>query len=247
MTMRLSLLQHLPLAIILLIGASNLSWNFSHKLISEKEAVRVTKNEAKATATSTLAAIYDSLSLDDMGLSDKAFQYAVQGYEKLKAEGKLKNTSVITIVDFDQPSYKKRMYVIDVANYKVLFNTWSAHGKNTGQATADHFSNTPESHKSSLGFFVTNNTYYGSKGYSLRLTGLEQNVNHNALARAIVLHGAPYVSQSFINARGYIGRSHGCPAVPQELNRPIIDKIKDGSLMFIYNKAYQPSQEFQLS
>lgn len=84
MTMRLSILQHLPLAIILLIGASNLSWNFSHKLISEKEAVRVTKNEAKATATSTLAAIYDSLSLDEMGLSDKAFQYAVQGYEKLE-------------------------------------------------------------------------------------------------------------------------------------------------------------------
>ncbi len=233
--------------IIFIIGVSNLSWNFSHKLISEKEAVRVTKKEVKSTSTSSLAAIYDSLGLHDMGLSDKAFQYAIQGYEKLKAEGKLKNTSVITIVDFDQPSYKKRMFVIDMANYKVVFNTWSAHGKNTGRETAEHFSNTPESHKSSLGFFVTNNTYYGSKGYSLRLTGLEQNINSNALARAIVLHGAPYVSQSFINARGYIGRSHGCPAVPQELNKPIIDKIKDGSLMFIYNKSYQPSQQFHLS
>ena len=233
--------------IIFIIGVSNLSWNFSHKLISEKQAVRIIKKQAEATSKSSLAAIYDSLSLEAMGLSDKAFKYAVQGYEKLKAEGKLKNTSVITIVDFDQPSYKKRMYVIDVANYKVLFNTWSAHGKNTGRETADHFSNTPESYKSSLGFYVTDHTYYGSKGYSLRLTGLEKSINNNALARAIVLHGAPYVSQSFINARGYIGRSHGCPAVPQELNRPIIDKIKEGSLMFIYNKSYQPSKEFQLS
>lgn len=234
---------------IFIIGGANISWTFSnHSIIktSEKNRLNIVNTPVATAKASALSVMYDSLNLEDMGLSDKAFEYAIQGYEKLKEEGKLKNASIITIVDFDQPSYKKRMYVIDVTNYKVLFNTWSAHGKNTGRETADNFSNTPESNKSSLGFYVTNDTYYGSKGYSLRLTGLERNINNNALARAIVLHGASYVSQSFINAQGYIGRSHGCPAVPQELNRPIIDKIKNGSMLFIYNKSYKPSKDFQL-
>lgn len=236
------------MAVLVVMGFSGVSWNANNEKFQQSKAASIAVTAKKATSNiNTLATIYDSLHLDSLGLSDKAFTYAIEGYEKLKEEGKLQNTSVITIVDFDQPSYKKRMYVIDVNNYKVLFNTWSAHGKNTGKETANSFSNTPETNKSSLGFYITDDTYFGSKGYSLRLTGLEKNLNDNAFARAIVLHGASYVSQSFINAQGYIGRSHGCPAVPQELNKPIIEKIKNGSMLFIYNKSYKPSKRFQIA
>ena len=229
----------------MIIGGSSLSWAY-HNTSENNNRKHTSSNVHTVAKTSSLQMIYDSLHLNELGLSDRAFEYAIKGYEKLLNEGELKNTSVITIVDFDQPSYKKRMYVIDVVNHKVLFNTWSAHGKSTGLDVAENFSNKPQSNKSSLGFYVTNDTYYGSKGYSLRLTGLEQNINNNASGRAIVLHGANYVSQSLINAQGYIGRSLGCPAVPIEMNRPIIDKIKNGSLLFIYNKSYKPSKKFQV-
>lgn len=182
--------------------------------------------------------VFDSLRLAEKGLSQDAYEYAMKGFEELKEKGKLRNDSVITIVDFDQPSYKKRMYIIDIKNYKLLFNTWSAHGRNSGAAQAKAFSNVPESYQSSLGLYITDMTYSGKHGYSLRLVGLEK-INSNALNRAIVLHGAKYVSQQTINAMGYIGRSHGCPAVPVELSKPIIDIIKDGTCFFIYNSAYK--------
>lgn len=185
----------------------------------------------------TIESVYDSLHLDQKGLSKVAFEYAVNGYKELKKKGMLHNDSIITIVDFDQPSYNKRMYIIDVKNYKMLFNTWTAHGRNTGQETAKYFSNRPQSYQSSLGFYLTDTSYNGKNGYSLKLIGLEKE-NSNAMNRAIVLHGAPYVSQRMINSKGYIGRSQGCPAVPQELNKPIIEKIKGGSCFFIYNNAY---------
>jgi len=186
---------------------------------------------------SSVEMVYDSLHLDQKGLSRVAFDYAISGYKELKSKGILHNDSVLTIIDFDQPSYNKRMYIIDIKNYKLLFNTLTAHGRNTGLETAKYFSNSPESFKSSLGLYITDQTYNGKNGYSLKLKGLEK-INNNAMNRAIVLHGAPYVSQRMINSRGYIGRSHGCPAVPQELNIPIIEKIKGGSCFFIYNNSY---------
>ncbi len=196
------------------------------------------ESDSVSVVTVTPVSVFDSLHLDEKGLSKEAYDYAMKGFEQLKEKGKLRNDSVVTIVDFDQPSYKKRMYIIDVKNYKILFNTWTAHGRNSGAAEAKNFSNVPESYKSSLGLYVTDMTYSGKHGYSLRLVGLEK-INNNALNRAIVLHGAKYVSQETINAMGYIGRSHGCPAVPVELSKPIIDKIKDGSCFFIYNSAYK--------
>lgn len=189
--------------------------------------------------------MYDSLELDEKGLSRDAFHYAIYGFKKLQEKGQLQNDSILTVVDFDQPSYKKRMYVIDVRNLKILFHTLVAHGKNTGKEIAQFFSNRKESHQSSLGFYLTDVTYYGSKGYSLKLKGLEKGVNDNAMRRAIVVHGAPYVSESYIDEQGYIGRSLGCPAVPAELSKPIIQTIKNGSCFFVYNKKYRPSAPFR--
>ncbi|MCH5597112.1 murein L,D-transpeptidase catalytic domain family protein [Niabella ginsengisoli] len=224
-----------------------MSWTLNKIEAGNNADAKSTKIATSAkSAVDAMEFVYDSLALDTKGLSHDAFEYAISGFTKLEEEGILQNDSILTIIDFDQPSYQKRLYIIDVKNYKMLFNTWVAHGKNTGREMAEYFSNTNESHKSSLGFYITDKTYSGSKGYSLKLNGLENSLNSNAMRRAIVIHGAPYVSQSFIDAQGYVGRSHGCPAVPVALTRPIIQTIKDGSCLFIYNKSYKPSSRFSM-
>ena len=134
----------------------------------------------------------------------------------------MQNQRILSIIDFTKPSSQKRLYILDVTNFKLLFNTYVAHGQNTGQEYASKFSNKAESFQSSLGFYVTTGTYMGKNGFSMQLDGVEKGFNDQADERAIVMHGAPYVSEDFIRQRGYLGRSHGCPAVPQPLNKPII-------------------------
>ena len=180
--------------------------------------------------------IYDSLKLNLSGLSQQAFIYALKGYDYLKVKGKIGNDNILSIVDFSRPSSQKRLFVIDLKNYKVLFNTYVAHGQGSGTAMATNFSNIPDSYQSSLGFYTTSSTYNGKNGYSMHLDGMENGINDKAEERAIVMHGAPYVNENLIHARGYIGRSWGCPAVSEKLNKPIIDKIKNGSCLFIYSE-----------
>ncbi len=186
----------------------------------------------------SLRSAYDSLQLSLAGLSQQAFDFAKKGLDKLVEEGKLINDSIISIIDFSQPSNKKRLFVLDIKNYKVLFNTFVAHGRNTGREQATYFSNQNASYMSSPGFYITAETYEGKNGYSLKLEGMERGINDNAYERGIVVHGAPYVSQDFVNAQGYIGRSQGCPAVPVQVSRPIINTIKGGTCMFIYHPSY---------
>lgn len=185
-------------------------------------------------------ALYDSMQLDLMGLSKQTFDYAIKGFAHLVQAGKLANEHIISIVDFSMPSSKKRLFVINLSQIKVIFNTYVAHGVNSGAAMASEFSNKPESYKSSLGFYETLHTYSGGHGYSLRLEGLEKGINDNANRRDIVMHAADYVNEDLIKSQGYIGRSWGCPALPQKLYKPIINTIKDGTCLFIYspNKAY---------
>ncbi|MEO6549521.1 MAG: murein L,D-transpeptidase catalytic domain family protein [Ferruginibacter sp.] len=179
--------------------------------------------------------LYDSLKLGSLGLGRQVFDYAMQGFNFMKEMGKLGNDQIISIVDFSKPSSKKRLFIIDLKNYKVLFNTYVAHGMQSGKEFANDFSNKPESNKSSLGFYETEGTYMGGNGYSLRLQGIEQGINDNANKRDIVMHGADYVDESLIRSRGYIGRSWGCPAVSPRLHKPIIDKIKNGTCLFIFS------------
>jgi hypothetical protein len=190
---------------------------------------------AKVNIQSPAFSLYDSLRLNLMGLSRQAFEYAMQGFEYLTQSGKIANDKVISIVDFSQPSSKKRLFVIDLDQARVVFNTYVAHGSKSGTTFATQFSNKPESNESSLGFYETSNTYIGGNGYSLRLEGLESGINDNAERRAIVMHGAAYVNEGLAQSRGYIGRSWGCPAVPENLHKPIIDKIKNGTCLFIYS------------
>jgi hypothetical protein len=181
------------------------------------------------------ADLYESLKLKTLGLARQAFDFSMKGFGKLKQSGKVSQPNIISIADFSQPSANKRLYVIDLDKKEVLFNTWVAHGKNSGQEVATEFSNTPHSNKSSLGFYVTMNTYVGRNGYSLRLNGEERGFNDNALNRDIVMHAAGYVNTDYIQSQGWIGRSQGCPAVMPELSKPIIETIKGGTCFFIYS------------
>ncbi|HWR33105.1 MAG TPA: murein L,D-transpeptidase catalytic domain family protein [Chitinophagaceae bacterium] len=185
-----------------------------------------------------MKSVYDSLHLSLAGLSQQAYEFAKKGLGILVEEGKLLNDSIISIIDFSQPSNKKRLFVLDLKNYKILFNTLVAHGRNTGREWASYFSNQGSSNMSSPGFYVTRETYEGRNGYSLKLEGLESGINDNAYSRGIVVHGAGYVSQDFVNAQGYIGRSQGCPAVPVQASKSIINTIKDGTCLFIYHPSY---------
>lgn len=178
--------------------------------------------------------VYDSLHLDLAGLSKQAYEMAIAGLRNLKERGQILNDSIISIIDFSQPSSNKRLYILDLKNYRILFNTLVAHGRNTGREMAEFFSNRPSSYKSSLGFYVTGDTYNGGNGYSLKLEGIEKGINDNAERRAIVMHGADYVSQSYVNAQGFIGRSEGCPAIPAQFAIPVINSIKEGTCLFIY-------------
>lgn len=173
--------------------------------------------------------LYHELNLDGK-LNFDAFRRAIIGYENLD----FKNKDVITIIDFTLPSTEKRMFVIDMNKKQVLFNTIVSHGRNSGEKYATSFSNRHGSFQSSLGFYTTENTYMGGNGYSLVLNGLEKGINDQAKPRAVVIHGADYCSQSVINATGRLGRSYGCPALPRELTKPIINTIKNGSMVFIY-------------
>lgn len=181
--------------------------------------------------------IYDSLQLNTLGLSKRAFLEGLKGYGILRSQGKLTNENVLSIVDFSLPSSQKRLFVIDLENFKLLFNTYVAHGRNSGKEYARRFSNSPESHMSSLGFYVTQETYYGEHGLSLKLQGEEKGINDNAESRAIVIHPADYVSEHTLKSLGYLGRSYGCPALPQKVATPIIKTIKDGSCFFVYSDS----------
>jgi len=180
--------------------------------------------------------VYAVLHLADFGLSTEAFRFALKGFEKLKKEGKLLNESVLTIIDFSQSSNKKRMYVIDLYKKALLFNTYVAHGRNTGDEFAENFSNIPGTFQSSLGFYLTENMAIGSKvGLSLILKGLEKGFNDKAQEREIIIHGADYATEDFIRENGRLGRSYGCPSLPPELIKPVAETIKDGTCLFIYN------------
>ncbi|MGR5206178.1 murein L,D-transpeptidase catalytic domain family protein [Vibrio alfacsensis] len=158
----------------------------------------------------------------------KLFSDAFKAYNQTPNRKK----QVLTIIDYSKPSTEKRFYVVDLEKNKLIYNTYVSHGVNSGLKTATKFSNIVNSRKTSLGTFLTDTTYYGSNGYSLRLDGLTSGVNDKARERYIVVHGADYANPSFIKKNGYLGRSWGCPALPEHLSRQIIDTIKGGSVIY---------------
>jgi hypothetical protein len=183
--------------------------------------------------------IYGSMNLENAGLDKKAFEYAWRGYHNLLKKGVIRKRSVLSICDFSQSSRTKRMYVIDVQHKKLLYHTYVAHGQNSGDEFATTFSNEPDSYKSSLGFYLTQRTYIGHNGLSLKLNGVDSGFNDMALKRQIVLHGSAYVSDRYMRDYGTLGTSLGCPALPAAISGKIIRAVKDGSVLFIYHPTQQ--------
>ena len=171
--------------------------------------------------------------IDDKDLNYEAFTTALKGYVKLQSEGQIEEDAYLTVIDMSLSANKNRFFLIDLNNKKIIHKSIVAHGKNSGGEYAKYFSNKVGSYKSSIGFYRTAETYNGKHGLSLRLDGLEY-CNNNARKRAIVIHAADYVSENFIKNYGRLGRSLGCPSLPQKDYDKVVHKIKNGSLLFIY-------------
>lgn len=191
-------------------------------------------NFSDSSEATKMDSLFKSLNLGKLGLGRRAFDYSIIGYNILKSKNKLPNKNILSIADMSTLSGKKRFFVIDIQNKKLLFVTYVAHGKNSGLDKTLHFSNEMESNKSSVGFYITSLTYSGKHGFSMRLLGQEIGYNNNARERDIVVHSADYVSEAVVKSQGYVGRSLGCPALSTAVYKPIIDKIKNGTCLFIY-------------
>lgn len=211
---------------------------------SKKIATTTAKSEKLVLATATSSGfdseaenIYNQLNSNQFDLPTLgSFKEALKGYYSLKEKGLLQR-DILTLVDFSLSSNVKRLWVINLDTYTILYQSLVAHGRNTGEEFANRFSNTNSSNKSSLGFYLTGEVYNGKHGMSLKLDGLEKGVNDNARARGVVVHSANYVSTSFIKSNKRLGRSQGCPAIPTELLPEIVNTIKNKSCFFIYHPS----------
>lgn len=203
-------------------------------LTTNSNTAKISFSELSINSLTKAELIYENLKTNEYNLpSLQSFTQALNGYYKLEEAGKIQK-NLLTVVDFSLSANEKRLWVIDLELNEVLYQTYVAHGRNTGNEYAKSFSNIPESFQSSLGFYATAETYYGKHGYSLRLDGLETGINDKARERAIVIHGADYATENFIKTYGRLGRSLGCPSLPKEESKTIINMIKEKSCLFVY-------------
>ncbi|MBZ4036943.1 murein L,D-transpeptidase catalytic domain family protein [Flavobacterium sp. 17A] len=229
-----------PLFVFLLLSfgketnhTTDLKKNATEKTIAKVENV---------TVDSKIESVYSALNSNNFKMPElKTFSEALKGFYLLKERGVIKK-NILTLIDFSLSSNTKRLWVIDLTTNTILYNSLVAHGRNTGEEFASAFSNLNSSFKSSLGFYATGEIYQGKHGASLRLDGLENGVNDNARERGVVMHGADYVSESFIRDHKRLGRSQGCPALPVGITNEIIQLIKDKSCLYIYH----PSRSFAM-
>jgi L,D-transpeptidase catalytic domain len=173
-------------------------------------------------------------------IDPRVFDLALGATRCAMRSGAISAPSTLTVIDYSRPSTEKRLWVFDLQSRELLYEELVAHGQGSGDNLATVFSNQPDTHASSLGLFLTDDTYVGRNGYSLRLTGLDDGFNHRARERAIVMHGAPYVSEDFVKKNGRLGRSWGCPALREGIAREVIDRVRGSGILF----AYYPDQEW---
>lgn len=200
----------------------------------ESSTKQALESERTDKLSEIAAVIWKNLQKESILLRKEVLDLALNGYVVMKEQGLLKEGKPLTVIDFDLPSSKKRLWIIDMKSMKLRYASLVAHGRNSGELLAKNFSNTSESHMSSLGFYLTGETYIGKHGASLRLDGLESGINDLARSRAIVIHAADYAEPSFLKHYGRLGRSLGCPALPTEHYEEIIALIKEKSCLFIH-------------
>lgn len=227
----------LPLILLSVFSFKSLTIVGEQKSISTSTDPKLLAENAKTTLESKCKTFYTTIDVNSLSLPKfDSFFAAFQGYEQLKSQGRIGN-EILTVIDFSLSSTEERMWVIDMKTQKVILQSLVAHGRNSGMEFATNFSNVSESYKSSLGFYLTGEVYQGKHGTSLRLDGIEHGINDNARNRAVVIHGADYVNKKLGKSQGYIGRSQGCPAVPYEIHKQLIETIKDKSCIFIYHPS----------
>lgn len=207
-----------------------LSANINPKDFREKKEILPIISKSDVLSTMILGAVEDP----KLAPQPEVIQLAVSGYLNLLEEGKIEEGSPLSVIDFSLPSSKERLWIFDLNEGKLLYHSLVSHGRNSGDLMARKFSNINASFMSSLGFYVTGETYQGKHGYSLRLDGVEKGFNDLARERAIVIHGADYANKEFVKNTGRLGRSLGCPALPMNIYKEVINTIKDGSCLFIY-------------
>jgi len=196
---------------------------------------------ARAVETPVVAesrAAWDHASLGT--IDPHVFELALGAARCAVRSGAIDEPSTLTVIDYSKPSSEKRLWVFDLNSHELLFEELVAHGQGSGDNLANVFSNEPNTHASSLGLFLTEDTYMGKNGYSLRLSGLDEGFNHRARERAIVMHGAPYVSEEFVKQNGRLGRSWGCPALGEGVAREVIDRVRGNGILF----SYYPNQDW---
>lgn len=195
---------------------------------------------ALAAKDTTLDVKAKNIAAKTVNLKPSVIKLAIGAFYQAQKLGINTSKSILTVIDYSLPSTQKRMWVLDLNREEILHTSMVAHGKHSGENYTTNFSNRIGSLQTSIGVFLTENTYFGRDGYSLRIKGLEKGFNDNAMVRTIVLHGAPYVSKQFAATVGRAGRSWGCPAVEKPLAKPIINDIKDGTLIF----SFYPDKEW---
>jgi hypothetical protein len=211
--------------------------SFSPREIKTTNPKRIACTSVKSAIELKVENVYNQLHSNDFLMPNlSSFSKALAGFYDLKAKG-LVSKDILTLIDFSLSSNTKRLWVIDLTSNTILYQSLVAHGRNTGDEFANSFSNAAESYKSSLGFYATGEIYYGKHGTSLKLDGLEKGVNDNARTRAVVMHGADYVAESFIKNNHRLGRSLGCPALPVALTKSIINAIEGKSCLYIYHPS----------
>jgi hypothetical protein len=212
---------------------------------AEAQAVGVVSRSSRSSAVIERGA-FDASAWDDDEIgtvNEDVFEMALKAARCAVKSGVVRNPKTLTVIDYSKPSTTNRLWVYDLAKRELVYEELVAHGQGSGANYATAFSNEPDTHRTSIGLFVTDDTYVGRNGYSLRLNGLDRGFNDRARERAIVMHGAPYVNPTFVKTQGRLGRSWGCPALSEAVARNVIDTVKGGSLVF----SYYPDQNWMKS
>jgi hypothetical protein len=215
---------------------------------AEAQAAGVVSRSSRSSAVIERSA-FDADVWDDDAIgtvNEEVFEMALKAASCAIKSGAVGSPKTLTVIDYSKPSTANRLWVYDLRKRELLYEELVAHGQGSGANVATMFSNEPDTHRTSIGLFVTDDTYVGRNGYSLRLNGLDRGFNDRARERAIVMHGAPYVSSEFVKAQGRLGRSHGCPALREAVARKVIDTVKGGSLVFSYypDKNWMKSSKY---
>lgn len=220
-------MKKITLSIIFIFSAVFTNLISADSAFANKDINAIISIDAEYINSNPVNGKYDLPSIDILN-------YALSGYQRVINQKDLSESKPLTVIDFSLPSTQKRLWIIEMKSGEIIHHGFVSHGRNSGDLMAKKFSNTNSSYMSSLGFYLTGETYQGKHGYSLRLDGLEAGFNDKARERAIVIHGAAYAEEEFIHQTGRLGRSLGCPALPQEETALVIDLIKEESVLFIY-------------